>query len=183
MDAWVYELFMTTLDADGFLAENVLDLYHGRGAFEVVLADEDVEEDPDRWYSYTECGQELWQITCQRVWNLRLSPGHAMQGGQIRDIEWVPPQERPPLLSAMQDTPDALREQCLGRGAKGNRTRRVSAVHRLLPRPSSVEPQAGVLGSFSIRPFTLFACFLLSCCASRGKLQPLGKKVELLHTL
>src|SRR6202165_2386471 len=62
------------LDAEGFLVEDVLDLYHGRGAFEAVLADEDVEEDPDRWCSYTECGQELWQITCQWVWNLRLSP-------------------------------------------------------------------------------------------------------------
>ena len=39
-----------------------------------VLADEDVEEDPDRWCSYTACGQELWQIACQWVWNLRLSP-------------------------------------------------------------------------------------------------------------
>jgi hypothetical protein len=39
-----------------------------------VLADEDVEEDPDRWCSYTECGQELGQIACQWVWNLRLSP-------------------------------------------------------------------------------------------------------------
>jgi hypothetical protein len=29
---WVYELFFTTLDADGFLAEDILDLYHGRGA-------------------------------------------------------------------------------------------------------------------------------------------------------
>jgi hypothetical protein len=29
---WVYELFITTLDADGFLVEDVLDLYHGRGA-------------------------------------------------------------------------------------------------------------------------------------------------------
>lgn len=38
---WVYELFITTLDADGFLVEDVLDLYHGRGAFEGVLADED----------------------------------------------------------------------------------------------------------------------------------------------
>src|SRR5713226_5784226 len=62
---WVYELFITTLDADGFLAEDILDLYHGRGAFEAVLADEDVEEDPDRWCSYTECGQELWQVACQ----------------------------------------------------------------------------------------------------------------------
>ena len=62
---WVYELFITTLDANGFLAEDVLDLYHGRGAFEAVLSDEDVEEDPDRWCSYTECGQELWQIVCR----------------------------------------------------------------------------------------------------------------------
>jgi hypothetical protein len=36
---WVYELFITTLSADGFLVEDVLDLYHGRGAFEVVLED------------------------------------------------------------------------------------------------------------------------------------------------
>jgi hypothetical protein len=41
---WVYELFITTLGADGFLVEDVLDLYHGRGAFEAVLADEDVED-------------------------------------------------------------------------------------------------------------------------------------------
>ena len=79
---WVYELFITMLGADGFLVEDVLDLYQGRGAFEAVLADEDVEEDPDRWCSYTECGQELWQIACQWVWNLRLSLGQTMQGGQ-----------------------------------------------------------------------------------------------------
>jgi hypothetical protein len=42
-----------------------------------VLAEEDVEADPDRWCSSTECGQELWQIACQWVWNLRLSLGHA----------------------------------------------------------------------------------------------------------
>ena len=73
LDEWVYELFLTDLDADGFLAEDILDLYHGRGAFEVILADEDLEEDPDRLCSYTECGQELWQVTCQWLWNLRLS--------------------------------------------------------------------------------------------------------------
>jgi hypothetical protein len=31
---WVYELFMTTLDTDRFLVEDVLDLSNGRGAFE-----------------------------------------------------------------------------------------------------------------------------------------------------
>lgn len=106
VDEWVYELFITTLDAGGFLVEDVLDLYHGRGAFEAVLADEDVEEDPDRWCSYTECGQELWQIACQWVWNLRLSLGHAMQAGEIRDIEWAPPKERPSLLAASEDAPE-----------------------------------------------------------------------------
>jgi hypothetical protein len=211
VEGWVYELFITTLDADGFLVEDVLDLYHGRGAFETVLADEDVEEDADRCCSYTECGQELWQIACQWVWNLRLSLGHAMQGGEMREIEWAQPKERPPRFSLAQPaqaeygpwqpagdagpgrgrmTGEAfslqedgtlrcpagaslwlselrqentftqravyvaplencqgcqLREQCLGRGARGNRARRVSAIRRLLPAPCSVEPQSGVL--------------------------------------
>ena len=57
VEEWVYELFITTLGADGFLVEDVLDLYHGRGAFEAVLADEAVEEDPDRWCSYKACGK------------------------------------------------------------------------------------------------------------------------------
>jgi len=54
---WIYELFITTLDAEGFLVEDVVDLYHGRGAFETVFAEEDLEDDPDRWCSYTECGK------------------------------------------------------------------------------------------------------------------------------
>jgi hypothetical protein len=32
IDEWVYELFLTGLDADGLLAEDILDPYHGRGA-------------------------------------------------------------------------------------------------------------------------------------------------------
>src|SRR5437667_81505 len=103
---WVYELFITNLDADGFLAEDLLDLYHGRGAFEAVLADEDVEEDPDRWCSYTPCGQELWQVACQWVWNLRLSLGKTMQGAELREMEWAPPKEAPPFLVAAENPPE-----------------------------------------------------------------------------
>jgi hypothetical protein len=205
IDEWVYELFITTLGTDGFLVEDVLDVYHGRGAFEAVLADEDVEEDPDRWCSYTECGQELWQITCQWVWNLRLALGQEMQGGTVRDTLWASPKEAPPVLISVENVPEEygpwqwatkfgratgrfgaesfswqengmlrcpagahlwlsevrqentftqravyvasqtdcshclLREQCLGRKAKGNRARRVSAVRYLLPAPSFVE--------------------------------------------
>jgi hypothetical protein len=210
---WVYELFITTLPAQGFLVEDVLDLYHGRGAFEAVLADEDLEEDPDRWCSYMECGQELWQIACQWTWNLRLSLGKTMQEVKPREMEWTPPKEAPPLLLAVENAqeeygpwqwaaafgaatgrfgadafvlqedgklrcpagsslwlsevrqenaftqratylgfrrdcePCTLKEQCLGRGAKGNRARRVSAVRRLLPPPAEVSQQSIVLGS------------------------------------
>jgi len=116
---WVYELFMTALDADGFLVEDVLDLYHGRGAFEAVLADEDVEEDPDRWCSYTECGQELWQIACQWVWNLRLSLGQTMQAGSLREMEWAPPTETAPLFFAWEDTPEEYGPwQCAGESGR-----------------------------------------------------------------
>jgi hypothetical protein len=98
---------MTTLDVDRFLVEDVLDLYHGRGAFEGVLADEDVEDDPDRWCSYTECGQELWQMVCQWVWNLRLTLGKQRQGGDLRELEWAPPTETVPLVFTWEDTPAA----------------------------------------------------------------------------
>ncbi|GHO63941.1 hypothetical protein KSC_028330 [Ktedonobacter sp. SOSP1-52] len=186
-------------------SRDVLDLYHGRGAFEAVLADEDVEEDPDRWCSYTECGQELWQIACQWVWNLRLSLGQAMQKAELREIEWASPKKTPPVLLTIEEPVEeygpwewaaafgratgrfgadaftlqedgklrcpagaslwlsevrqenaftqravylayqtdcqrcSLREQCLAKGAKGNRARRVSAVRRLLPPPALAE--------------------------------------------
>ncbi len=68
-----------------------------------MLADEDVEEDPDRWCSYTEGGQELWQIACQWVWTLRLTLGQAMQGGKLREIEWAPPKESAPVLVAVEN--------------------------------------------------------------------------------
>jgi hypothetical protein len=88
--AWVYELFLTNLAADGFLVEDLVDLYHGRGAFEGVLADEDEREDPDRWCSYTEAGQELWQIVCQWVWNLRLTLGQHLHEQPLREMELAP---------------------------------------------------------------------------------------------
>jgi hypothetical protein len=213
LDEWVYEVFITTLPSDGFLVEDILDLYHGRGAFEAVLADEDVEEEPDRWCSYTQCGQDLWQIACQWVWNLRLSLGQAMQKAELREIAWAPAKEAPAVLVAVEnarqesgpwqwarqvgaargrfgaeafplqengmlrcpaganlwlsevrqentftqravsvasqtDCPHCeLRGQCLGRGAKGNRARRLSAVRRLLPSPSSVQRNPHLLAA------------------------------------
>ncbi len=47
----VYELFFTALPQVAFTAADVVGLYLHRGAFETVLADEDQEQDPDRWCS------------------------------------------------------------------------------------------------------------------------------------
>jgi len=71
----VYEQFFTTIPSNAFTPADVLDLYLHRGSFETVLADEDVEQDPDRWCSHTPCGQEVWQILNQWLWNLRLELG------------------------------------------------------------------------------------------------------------
>src|SRR5258706_1622284 len=46
-------------------AVDVVALYLHRGAYAPALADEDQEQDPDRWCSHSPVGQELWQIILQ----------------------------------------------------------------------------------------------------------------------
>jgi hypothetical protein len=53
-----------------------------------------------RWLLFTEHGQELWQIACQWVWNLRLILGKTVQGGEQRDMEWAPAKAVPPSLTS-----------------------------------------------------------------------------------
>jgi len=61
----VSELFLTNVPQSGFTAADVVALYLHRGAFENALADEDLEQEPDRGCSHTACGQETWQISSQ----------------------------------------------------------------------------------------------------------------------
>ncbi len=70
-DGTTYELFVSTLPSPALTASDVLDLYLHRGSFETVLADEDKEQNADRWYSHTPYGQEFAQILAQWIWNLR----------------------------------------------------------------------------------------------------------------
>ncbi len=85
----VYELFLTNLPQSAFTAAEVVALYLHRGAFENALADEDNEQDPDRWCSYTACGQETWQLISQWVWNLRLELGHQLHPDPVRTTEFA----------------------------------------------------------------------------------------------
>ncbi len=86
----VYELFLTNLPQPAFTARDVVALYLHRGAFEPTLADEDQEQDPDRWCSQTANGQEVWQILSQWVWNLRLELGHQLEPDAVRTTEFAP---------------------------------------------------------------------------------------------
>jgi hypothetical protein len=86
----VYDLFFTALPQGAFTPADVLALYLHRGAFETVLSDEDKEQEPDRWCSHTACGQELWQIVSQWMWNLRLELGHRLSPTPMRTTEFAP---------------------------------------------------------------------------------------------
>jgi hypothetical protein len=89
-DGLIYELFLTKLPQPAFTAADVVALYLHRGAFETTLSDEDSEQDPDRWCSHAACGQEVWQILSQWVWNLRLELGHQLQSDPVRTTEFAP---------------------------------------------------------------------------------------------
>ena len=60
-----------------------------RGSFETGLSDEDEEQDPDRWCSYTPHGQECWQIISHWVWKLRLELGHVQHQLELRQTRLV----------------------------------------------------------------------------------------------
>jgi hypothetical protein len=109
-DGTVYELFVSTLPWSAFTASDVLDLYLHRGSFETVLADEDIEQDADRWYSHTPCGQEFCQILAQWVWNLRMELGVTLSSSELRTTEFaravaVPPGPEDSPAPASQPMP------------------------------------------------------------------------------
>jgi hypothetical protein len=86
----VYELFLTTAPLYAFTATDVLDLYLHRGSFETVLADEDREQDPDRWCSHSPWGQQFCQILHQWLWNRRLAFGQQLTSSAMRLTEFAP---------------------------------------------------------------------------------------------
>jgi len=106
-DGVVYELFVSTLPTPAFTASDVLDLYLHRGSFETVLADEDKEQEMDRWYSHTPWGQEFAQILGQWVWNLRLELGQQLSPTEVRTTEFAPAQETESLSTDEAEQPAA----------------------------------------------------------------------------
>jgi hypothetical protein len=127
----VYELFYTALPPGAFMPADVVALYLHRGAFEIVLSDEDKEQEPDRWCSHTAWGQEFWLILAQWTWNLRLELGHALRPTAMRTTEFAPasaheeasaapePASRPPESAAMTYGPPQWARQSYTKGFAG----------------------------------------------------------------
>ncbi len=86
----VYELFFTNLPQHAFTTRDVVELYLHRGAFEPILSDEDIEQNPDRWCSHSAWGQECWHVISQWTWNLRLELGHQLKPQPLRTTEFAP---------------------------------------------------------------------------------------------
>jgi hypothetical protein len=103
----VYELFLTTASPSAFTCADVLDLYLHRGSFETVLADEDQEQDTDRWCSRTTWGQECWQIVNQWIWNLRIDLGQHLSPSPVHFTEFAPATSSPSVqaLEPIQERP------------------------------------------------------------------------------
>jgi len=105
---WIYELFITSHAQTGLTGCDLVSLYYGRGGFEKILGDEDVEQDCDRWCSWHPQGQEFWQILSQWVWNWRLWAGFAHQPQPLRRTLWLPAQQEPsapPVTVAYAEEP------------------------------------------------------------------------------
>ena len=87
----VYELFFTALPVDAFTPADVVALYLHRGAFEAVLADEDQEQDPDRWCCIP-LGPGVLAHPC--AMDLESPPriGHALHPTPMRTTEFAPAQ-------------------------------------------------------------------------------------------
>jgi hypothetical protein len=100
----VYELFVSTVQTPAMTASDLLDVYRHRGSFETVLADEDEEQDPDRWCSHTPWGQEFWQILSQWVWNLRLECGQQCSPTPLRTTAFASANDPAPVSEPVGDT-------------------------------------------------------------------------------
>jgi hypothetical protein len=82
--------------------------------------------------------------SCKKTERCAGKPGASLWLSEVRQENAFT--QRAVYVASQMDCPHCpLREQCLGRNAKGNRARRISAVRRLLPSPSSVEQDPHLL--------------------------------------
>lgn len=181
-DDVVYELFFTALPPVAFTPADVVDLYLHRGAFETTLADEDKEQDPDRWVSRTPCGQEFWQILAQWMWNVRLELGHRLHPTPMRTTEFAeaktsPLPVTPPasIPSVIYGPPEWARTARVGIFAgddfepQADGTLLCPAGHPLYAQERRMEEENAVRVVYAARIVDCRACPLREQCQGHGK--------------
>jgi hypothetical protein len=114
-----------------------------------LLVEENPPEEYGPWQWAAACGRATGRFgaeafTMQEDGKLRCPAGANLWLSEVRQENAFT--QRAVYLAYQTDCqPCALREQCLASGAKGGRARRVSAVRRLLPVPSSVVERKPIL--------------------------------------
>ncbi len=106
-------MFVTDRSCVGWTAADVVEQYGGRGGFEQRLSEEDQEQATEQVVSQNPQSQQLWQVICQWVWNLRIWLGRP-EGAEVRVFELSPPvcvtAEEPPgeVVSGQPESAAAL---------------------------------------------------------------------------
>ena len=195
----VYELFYTSLPPAAFLPSDVLDLYFGRGGFESSLADEDQEEDADRWCSGTPWGQDCWQILAQWVWNLRIELSQRTWPSELRTTQLA--EAVTPETAAVEASPtmpevhalEASAPQLVGQWARAarpglfagrdftpqeNGTLRCPAGQTLWERERRPQADGSLRIYYAARRSSCRACALRTQCLRGEPTQVLGRKVS-----
>src|SRR6266699_88399 len=189
----VYELFFTNLPQQAFTASDVVELYLHRGAFEPALADEDREQDPDRWCSHSAGGQECWHVVSQWVWNLRLELGHQLHPDPVRTTEFAsatPPASPPAAPSAGYAPPHIGVSWKAGRFSgqdfvlQPDGTLRCPADQKLLPHEQRREADGSLRVVYGASIRSCRPCRLREQCQWNGNATAKPRQVSvLLHPL
>jgi hypothetical protein len=89
-DGVVSERFRSTLPQSAFTASDVVSLSLHRGSGETAREDEDLEHEPDRWWSHAAWGPEAWPIVAPWTGNLRRKLGPQRSPELVRTPEGAP---------------------------------------------------------------------------------------------
>jgi hypothetical protein len=189
----VYELFFTNLPQQVFTACDVVEVYLHRSAFEPVLADEDAEQDLDRWCSHSAWGQECWQMVSQWVWNLRLELGHQLHPDPLRTTEFAPalPPASPQAAPASGYAPPQVglpwkagRFSGQDFALQPDGTLRCPAEQKLLPHEQRREADGGLRVVYGASIRSCRPCRLREQCQWNGSATAKPRQVSvLLHPL
>jgi hypothetical protein len=196
----VYELFYTSLPPEAFLPSDVLELYFQRGGFESSLADEDQEQEADRWCSATPWGQECWQILAQWVWNVRIELSQRTWPSALRTThlaEAVTPETAAALVGEptmpQVDALEASAPELVGQWARAARpglfagrdftpqedgTLRCPAGQSLWERERRPQADGSLRIYYAARRGSCRACALRAQCLRGEPTQVLGRKVS-----